>query len=560
MSLFHQDYRQVTPENAPRYSTLLQPGSCGSDQTSHLSYHSYDNSPNSVNTHVTTPPRSPRGNGPALLPKVRAQDQGLDPIATVSMGHRKTVSLSSTGYPEGYEAQFFASQMYRRSISPADACMITPVSEAALTDFENHMTMPGATLGPKFAFPVQSQSQASHSRNTSGSSFAAHSRSSSTSVIDDMAARKYICPSYRTAPTYIRSTSETPISAPLAAIAPSYMQSQAQPKQAPAELLFDSYGEETASATLLDYLSAPNPTPGLVRKLPTHNRLQDTHFWWDVRNLRTWSDFNLQTIQSIPCLDQLLAIPLPEPAFRQPGPVNVHPQTLAALQETYAEHFVTKVNTALWMSLNSGFSMHAAKSGSSTQQPDFVASYDTDYQRTSFGDCQGRVVGLVKAYEQWNSGMRADSASARIDYLRELAHLHRVMREHSCRYGFIANEIEVVCVRAGTETGVPYFGVLELAPPVQLKTNGPGVLTAGLALWYLHMLATDQPLAGQLGWRMDVGAPAARTRANCRPRDSWMLKPEGKEKRIAKSIRGWVFPEDAFSRKEGASRGRKYAR
>lgn len=47
-----------------------------SRSSSHASLYSQDSSPDSVNTGLTTPARSPiRQHGPLLLPKIRPQDQ-----------------------------------------------------------------------------------------------------------------------------------------------------------------------------------------------------------------------------------------------------------------------------------------------------------------------------------------------------------------------------------------------------------------------------------------------------------------------------------------------------
>ncbi|OCL03091.1 hypothetical protein AOQ84DRAFT_381980 [Glonium stellatum] len=71
-------------------------------------------------------------------------------------------------------------------------------------------------------------------------------------------------------------------------------------------------------------------------------------------------------------------------------------------------------------------------------------------------------------------------------------------------------------------------------------------MTAGLALWYLHMLAKESPLPGMGSWRMD----------NCLERDGWIPKPNLSEKREAKRLRGWVMPEEPLSRKE-CGRGKR---
>ena len=302
---------------------------------------------------------------------------------------------------------------------------------------------------------------------------------------------------------------------------------------------------------MLDYLTAPNPSPGLVRRNTVANRQFDTHFWWDVRNVRTWSDFTLDTISAIPNLSSLLEFPVPEPSLPAPARGNLEPETLSQLHDTHTTHYATKVNAALKVALGtSPLSMQAHKPSLGAKAlPDFLANYEGDYERTIGGTIRGRVVGLVRSFNTWNSGMHANGPAAKIEYLRELAALQAHMRDHGARYGFILTEIELVCVRCGTDA-VPYFGFLELSTPIRLEVSGRGELTAGLALWYLHMLAKNSPLPGQSGWKMDVGGPAALTRRNHLERDRWMLKPEGREKRDAKRNRGWVWPDEALSRRE----------
>jgi len=70
------------------------------------------------------------------------------------------------------------------------------------------------------------------------------------------------------------------------------------------------------------------------------------------------------------------------------------------------------------------------------------------------------------------------------------------------------------------------------------------------------MLAKEQPLPGQPHWRLNVGAPADLTRHHHLPRDERMPKPNLSEKREAKRVRGWVFPDEALSKRE-VGRARK---
>ncbi|KAL9048418.1 MAG: hypothetical protein Q9162_007736 [Coniocarpon cinnabarinum] len=530
--MFENYNRQVTP---PAFNQYLQPH--GDSFYADYSPSSFDGSPQSINTQETTPPRSPiiiKQGGPQLLPRVRSQDQNVENGSDAVAHHhrRNTSSLSSsTGFPVDFDP---FSDRLRRSVSPGDCNMLTPVSEHA-----------GLQFGPRLSEPP------SFPRCSSGES----SRPTSTNL-DDSAIRKYICPSTRGMPEYITRPSSVPVSHPansqpsLAPLQPSTNQ-PAQPNSLPAELLFENYPEPPAATTMLDYLCAPNPSPGLVRRNTVPNRQNDMHYWWDVRNIRTWTDFNLNTINDIPNLASLLDFPVPEPALPTPARVNPEPETLSQLHDAHTTFFNTKVNAALKVCLGTApLSMRAHKPQlGSKPMPDFLANYDADYERTLTGGVKGRVVGLVRSFNTWNSGMHANGPAAKIEYLRELACLHMHMREHNARYGFIITEIELVCVRAGTDS-VPYFGFLELSAPVRLEVSGRSELTASLALWYLHMLAKNNPLPGQCKWQLDVGGPAATTRKNHLERDKWMLKPEGREKRDAKRNRGWVFPDEPLSRKE----------
>ena len=172
------------------------------------------------------------------------------------------------------------------------------------------------------------------------------------------------------------------------------------------------------------------------------------------------------------------------------------------------------------------------------------------------------------------------------------------MRDHSCRYGFIITEIELVCVRAGADKyGNPYFGYLEVADSIATKTSAKyGIdaagnytedisMTAGLALYFLLMLAKKVALPGEWGSFMDVGGLGAMTRQRILPlnddlrndalphnedgdikddeerkpdgRDKWMPEPQVGEKRDAKTARGWVWPNDPWHKREGGRRSRR---
>jgi len=328
---------------------------------------------------------------------------------------------------------------------------------------------------------------------------------------------------------------------------------------------------------LAAYLTETNPAPSLVRSIAYGIRDPHAkHFWWDVRQLRPWNDFTVSTILSLSGAASLLSCPVPASALPTPGPVNRHPENEAALHKIYAAHYLPKLNAALALSSSRPIQLSVpAKAVPGIPDQLFVATVAGEPATAASifgGTLSARVVGLVRSYDRFNSGMRSESNIKRVEYLRGLASLHHAMREHGTRYGFILTEIELVVVRNGTDT-VPDFGYLEVMnvplnvsaskgqftsslPISDMDASMP--MTACLALWGLCMMAGDEPGTGQPLWRSDIGAPAAGTRRKAQPRDSWMPQPQLAEKREAKRSRGWILPEDVVGRKELGKRGVKY--
>ncbi|GAB7350525.1 hypothetical protein MBLNU459_g1114t1 [Dothideomycetes sp. NU459] len=348
------------------------------------------------------------------------------------------------------------------------------------------------------------------------------------------------------------------------------------PCQLPKELLYDPT-LDTPRTSILEYLTSPNPSPSLVHRVHQPAQGQNTHFWYDVRNLRSWSDFNTTTIANIPDFLRLLELPeIPVTALPVPPRVDTTPESQAQLHELCRDYFAVKVNAALKVTQGQHpmvlRSLHSSgpTTGGTRQHPEFLSNCTTDTEKTiaSNSGQRGRIVGIVKCYDQWNSGMRAESPARKVNYLSGLAQLHLFMREHGCRYGFIMTEIELVCVRYGGDGGdaIPNFGFLELSDPIRLCTHGATrtnalgqgslQMTALLALLWLHVLAKNQ-MVGQQDWRLDVGGPAAVTRHKHLPRDDWMPKPNLSETRMAKRNRGWVWPDEPLSKRE-CGRGRRH--
>jgi len=348
------------------------------------------------------------------------------------------------------------------------------------------------------------------------------------------------------------------------------------------------------SGSLLTYLTEPTQPINLVRQLTiSPGRGLNNYFWWDVRNVRCWETFSLDTMSSIPGLLPLLIFGVDTTLFPQ-GPTlssTVTPASEVDLANIASKIYFPKINAAIRLSQgSSSLSLYQAPSSDrSTGNPHFLANYTHDADRTLNGLPRGRVVGLVKSFDRWNTGMRRESPARKVDYLNGLSHLQKCMRDHSCRYGFILTEIELVCVRAGCDdNGQPYFGYVEVSEAIATKIAAPAPqfaadsgtpepvetpLTVTLALYYLLMLAKSTPLPGQPSSFMDVGGPGALTRQRIWSgmdlaenekgkdgKDRWIPEPQMGEKRDAKRIRGWVWPHDPWHKREGNGGGKRATR
>ncbi|KAF7192061.1 hypothetical protein HII31_06706 [Pseudocercospora fuligena] len=569
------DFRHVTPPaeiEISSYDDMQCPGGSASTGCSYFPHHDW--SPQTALTAATTPPRSPmiiRENGSRLLPKLRDQDHPLESHSTHSAyhhGHNRTASLPSNVF----------SMQFGPALPPQPASHRRSISPYGHTRVASTASMP--TAAPYDHLGISRPSMSSM-RSVSSSAVRTHTRNISSSSIDATMLSRYGYPTYRHSPTpqpASRPMSRTPSAmSHLTPIAmpggqmqsyPNSRRTASPPASSSRLSLEPEIPEEfvTETSTVLEYLTSPNPTPSLIQRINDASKAQANHFWFDIRNLRSWSDFNIDTIASIPGLLDLLKIDVSVNSLPTPAPVNLAPELPSQLMEICAQHHAVKVNAALKVAQGEKhIAMRTLRPGAgSRQQPEFVANYQSDGEKTIYGDGRGRVVGIVKSYDQWNSGYRNGSPIDKIRYLEHLAHLHKHMREHGARYGFIMTEIELVCVRAGgpsSEDNIPYFGYLEVAAPVQISASGTNEdgslkMTAGLALFYLHMLAKEQPFPGQFHWRLEVGGPTAMTRRHHLPRDDWMPKVNQQDKRTSKRMRGWTFPDEPLHKRE-CGRGRK---
>ena len=511
----------------------------------------------SVSTTMTTPARSPiRQHGPLLLPKIRPQDQEIGPPVKIS--------AMKTGHLSAFKPS------HHRSHTNPEAVTLTADIFPSHTRAMSTLCSPIGSLNPDD-----------------------HTRRSSSASLDGQTLGKYGFPTYRQMPTYISSPSKPGMD--LYAVQQPYNVNRT-PSPLAASVNFDdlpvAYDDGT-STSLMAYLTSPNPAPALVRQLNIHIRDTNTkHFWWDIRQIRPWTSFNTTTISQLPDLHALLSIAAPSFNFPIPDRTSTQPETEIELQNIYNTFYATKLNAALSLSQGKRHIMMRATPSTSTKagDPSFISNYTDDASQMIYGRGFGRVIGLVKSFDRWNTGMRVEGNHRKVEYLRGLAHLHRHMREHGCRYGFIMTEIELVVVRNGGET-TPHFGYLEvqtirltayetqtstfaevegsfaclgevgdenLALPMPEQKKKQPKMTALLALWYLHLLARDSALPGQVGWKSEIGAPAEGTRRKCMPKDGWIPEPQLAEKREAKRVRGWVWPEEGVGRKELGKRGVRY--
>ncbi|KAL1868355.1 hypothetical protein Plec18167_008280 [Paecilomyces lecythidis] len=627
----YSSYSCTRPMTPPDSAAIPVTWGDAGHTTSGSSAYSNDSSPASVVTGTTTPSRSPaRQHAPALLPKIRPQDIVVEP-ASAGGPHRHRRVLSNTRNPPGfvpYPSNRPPIQRVSFIDSPTADCAVSPAS-----------TTPTVTAGRASLVGSPVTLTPSHRRKVSGG----HSRSGSASSIDEATLSRYGYPTYRQLPKYVSQLQVTPTTpaTPSILVNQSYSQplvsssapsldgiAQLQPMYNTATALAPQANyigsvldmsiaslpgviptvERPASTTLLTYLTGPTQAINLVHNsgvIPT--RGLQSYFWWDIRNLRSWSSFSLETINTINGLTKLLTTEIPEhlapPAIVPPS--RLSPESETALVDLLRDVYAPRVNAALAVSQGPDhLSLYAAPDANSaasrTGSPHFLANYASDTERTASGSPRGRVVGVVKSFDRWNTGMRNEAPHRRVEYLNGLSHLQRCMREHSCRYGFIMTEIELVCVRAGCDEGddVPYFGFLELATPIATKTSSdsfdrisrdvPGYyppfhspattdsscsasppdrftdgqpdylnvpMTASLALYFLLMLSKSVPLPDQPSGHLNVGGPGALTRQRVLPegRDKWIPEPQLSERRDAKRSRGWVWPQDAWHRREGGS-------
>ncbi|OBT51544.1 hypothetical protein VE04_09130 [Pseudogymnoascus sp. 24MN13] len=186
-------------------------------------------------------------------------------------------------------------------------------------------------------------------------------------------------------------------------------------------------------------------------------------------------------------------------------PRRCRPSSPHQTQPHRSSFYAAKLDAALAVARARATSSCAPPPPPPPKTPASSTTTPTTPLRSSSAAASAASSGRVKSFDRWNSAMPGEETHERVADLRGLAHLHRCMREHGCRYGFIMTEIELVVVRNGGEA-TPHFGYLEVASiplaetaSASAREEGAEVkMTALLALFYLHMLARDAPLQGQV--------------------------------------------------------------
>lgn len=622
------DSARFRPTTPPRLSLEEYIDSGHSRHASNSSVYSSESSPWSTMTGNTSPTTSPTRHyhGPKLLPKIRPQDVVIEPVSAGGpLRHRRVLSNTRNPPPGFISYPPVRPSAGRRTREVADRlALASPISPAPMTTQGSFPTLSSpVTITPSY----KRKAGGGHSRSVSASVIDAatltgigyptyrglpqmQAQTTPTTPVTPITPNIMPCPSYSQRPgdQHSPANTQTPLTVPT----PQYNYRQASAAQHSQVLLSPHEDLAPRSTTLLSYLTLPIQPINLVRNvsvIPTRG-LHD-YFWWDIRNLRSWSSFSLATFDSLDSrLIQLLKTEIPaELTPHVPVPsASLAPESEHDLVTLIRDLYAPRINAALAVSQGKDhLQLYAAPDVRNTGHknhghPHFLANYLSDTEQTSAGLPRGRLVGIVKSFDRWNTGMRNEAPHRRVEYLNGLAHLQRCMREHSCRYGFIITEIELVCVRAGCDPGddVPYFGYLEIAASIPLKTAAvrgmrthareaplatpisarsfspsssssfnshhdssepePGedalpAMTAGLGLYFLLMLSKSVPLPHQPSAHLNVGGPGAMTRQRilAEAKDKWIPEPQIGERRDAKRVRGWVWPLDPWHRREGGA-------
>jgi hypothetical protein len=412
---------------------------------------------------IEEPPRTIRRrtricNGPRLLPKIRDQDQVIEPVTPTKHDLRKaprpfnaplaqhayytkTVQSANLAANEGLYgdlAQEVFSQEYLQEVTP-------PVPSLDFTSSitpEDHNNSFPSIYG---SFPNSLYDQTNEP-------YLANDLSCFTSYNDHHDSSPTRKPTQTMLPGNANYPSIYPSARPrtMQALAQNPCRSLYQ-MPTPMDIIQNQYTQilPATKTTLLQYLSLRNPALALVSPENIQPSVSDPYWWFDVRNVRPWSNFTLETMLDMPELRTLLQSEVPWDDLPTPHRVGLKPLEPEHVHLAHRDHYATKLNTALKASsTQSNLQIRSNENGIPLISADFVSSVSTDPSGGS------RVVGIVLCYAQRDSSMRNGNPILRVEYLRGLARLQHALREHGCRYGFIIAEIELVCVRYGGDEAI----------------------------------------------------------------------------------------------------------
>jgi hypothetical protein len=457
------------------------------------SMYSQESSPDSINTQMTTPARSPiRQHGPLLLPKIRPQDQEI---------HSPPKRFKQTPRKAATNPQRCIQTFPHREATPTPS----PITFLPQQDNIPSHTRSMSTLCSPISFTQQPNQE----------------RRASSVGVDSQSLGKYGFPTYRQLPTYIPSATNPQTETFM--VQNFYHTPQRTPSPLHQNLLLDDMAVEPPrrrhnhNPNGLPHFAQPGPSSGSAAQHPCPRHEHQTLLVGHPANppLDQLHPNNHQ--HSIPGLHALLSIALPTLTFPTPPRTSLQPETETELQSIYNSFYATKLNAALSLSL--GPRHLVMRPSKSTTDASFISNYTDDTSQLIYGRGLGRVVGLVKSFDRWNTGMRVEGNHRKVEYLRGLAHTCTATCASTAVDTASSSPRSSSSLSETAAENVPHFGYLEIQT-IQLaahdnpqtctfeEVEGSFVdageenvvqrkpkMTALLALWYLHMLARDDVLA-----------------------------------------------------------------
>ncbi|KZT24993.1 hypothetical protein NEOLEDRAFT_1242079 [Neolentinus lepideus HHB14362 ss-1] len=165
-----------------------------------------------------------------------------------------------------------------------------------------------------------------------------------------------------------------------------------------------------------------------------------------------------------------------------------------------------------------------------------------------------RLPGEVKVSWKWSSDMvqrQPGNDDVNTEYKQVLSQLLFYMKEHTCRWGYIITNKEVVCARrqAGQDNSIEISDGIPLTRHKKPSQNwslgrrvnnrypkAQGKLTALLAIWYIHMLASKE--CSLDGWFLGRGpAPTLKSDESAKVNTGGQAKRKATSKTVTAGTR-----------------------